>query len=476
MVIKGGRVELAPGSSSKPRVRLLGLKTASLNGVEGRRGKWCDEKERFEVEVAVDGGKPKLMLIRDENMEFIDLYRGKYIYSSEGVVSMMENLSHMVSTKASECAVRADYEREMLHITTSVGLSRIDQIVSSSISGAIQASNLGLSQIHSYSVGEPESLNIILSEPSGGVDKEIFKLVKIFTVLAAVGNVALMRNLLRSPYMVMAKYMEASLREGVNKVTDALGNTVEMTVSTALIYEHAFLAAASAGQAGIVQLLLDEDLVSPWMDGSNVNHCDIAQQRNTPFYMAAQNNRLDAVRAMMRCSKIDVNAYGISHVSSGAELSVPLITCCDKGLEEMVSLLLSHPNIEVNKAEPQDFYTPLIAACVSPLDGVKLGNLGTEGGIVKQLLARPEIDVNHKESNGRTALHTAARAEGGGGELLEITRLLLAHPKIEVDAATNSQPDRPAIGSLTPLKFAEYSGNKETAALIKEHRRLRGLV
>jgi ankyrin repeat protein len=76
---------------------------------------------------------------------------------------------------------------------------------------------------------------------------------------------------------------------------------------------------------------------------------------------------------------------------------------------------------------------------------------------VEALLAHPMIDVNATDKKRATALHAAASSPGR----TDVLRMLLEHPRINVDAV-NSE-------GLSPLDLARREGHAEAVQMLREH-------
>ena len=114
---------------------------------------------------------------------------------------------------------------------------------------------------------------------------------------------------------------------------------------------------------------------------------------------------------------------------------------CQKGRQEVVSLLLADPRVEVNK--PRDMLaTPFYVACAN---GHK--------EVVSLLLADKRIDVNTLTNTGATPFFIACQ-EGHK----EVVSLLLADKRIDVNT--------PNSGRVTPLYIACAHGRKEVVSLL----------
>ncbi|KAF6743832.1 ankyrin repeat-containing domain protein [Ephemerocybe angulata] len=105
-----------------------------------------------------------------------------------------------------------------------------------------------------------------------------------------------------------------------------------------------------------------------------------------------------------------------------------------------VKLLLAKPGIEVNAADTNG-RTPLHVAAK-----------GSHEAVIQLLLAAPGIDVNASDTDGRTPLHVAAAEDHE-----VILKLLLAAPGIDVNA--------PDTNEWTALTWAAFKGNE---AIVKD--------
>ncbi|KAL4813534.1 ankyrin repeat-containing domain protein [Aspergillus spinulosporus] len=131
--------------------------------------------------------------------------------------------------------------------------------------------------------------------------------------------------------------------------------------------------------------------------GASVNTPDSGGR--SPLHWAILNNSLDVVRFLLDQKDIDVNmpAPRWSHYT-------PLMLAV-YGYDDYVSMLLAHPKIDVNFANPEGATALILAARHGATRAARL------------LLAHPDIKINYADSSGSTALTIAA--ENGYYDLVE---------------------------------------------------------
>ena len=213
------------------------------------------------------------------------------------------------------------------------------------------------------------------------------------------------------------------------------------------------------GRPGIVRELLSRP-------GIDVNLA--TQEANTPLYFAAQDGYVEVVKLLLAAPGINVN---LAEKSGSAPLSIAV----EQRHVEVVRLLLAAPGINVNSKLLKSDATPL--------------NIAAERGwedIVRLLLDALDIDINALKADRATALFCAAqnnfpriveqlvrrganvnlalskgtsplcRAAGDG--YVEVVRVLLRAPAIEVDRATDD--------GTVPLSIASQEGHKDIVRLL----------
>ena len=177
------------------------------------------------------------------------------------------------------------------------------------------------------------------------------------------------------------------------------------------------------------------DIVSKLLvKGLDVNAAD-PNYRQTPLMYACRRGQSATVAKLLEYGA-DVNQYSQRD-------SVALFEAIDNGNIEVVKLLLSHQELDVNAIHPRRYNrTALMLAAVS-------GKIE----VVNALLDRPGREVDRKEKNmeGNTALSLATIAGHS-----DIVASLLEHEDIDIDSQTS-------LGS-TALMFAVTAkgGRKET--------------
>ncbi|KAJ2934208.1 hypothetical protein H1R20_g2899, partial [Candolleomyces eurysporus] len=143
-------------------------------------------------------------------------------------------------------------------------------------------------------------------------------------------------------------------------------------------------------------------------------------------------SRLPIARQLLCHTDIDINVLD----SKGR---VPLTCAMEAECWEIVNLLLSRPDVNINLGEPP----ALVQAC---LEG--------QEALVRKLLATEGLDVNAVDCKGRSALSMAAHHGHG-----RIAELLVSRPDVNVN-----------MGSPTPLMHACYQGHTGIVELLLHSR------
>ena len=180
------------------------------------------------------------------------------------------------------------------------------------------------------------------------------------------------------------------------------------------------------GLTDVVSKLMDKDL--------DVNAVD-PKYRQTPLMYACRRGQSATVAKLLEYGA-DVNHYSQRD-------SVALFEAIDNGSIEVVKLLLSHQELDVNAIHPRRYNrTALMLAAVSgkidilnalldrpdikvdckDMEGNTALSLATIAGhpdIVASLLEQEDIDINSQSSLGSTALMFAVTAKGGRKETVD---------------------------------------------------------
>lgn len=189
-------------------------------------------------------------------------------------------------------------------------------------------------------------------------------------------------------------------------------------------FGYPLIYAIARNQPKIVKLLLEQPSIQ--LDG-------ITENGDTLLYLAANSGNVDIVRLIIDTGKAgDVNA-----ICGGG---TALYAAIQKNLPEVLQLLFdTFPDININvKFKNLVELTYLHWAVM--LKKPKCVNL---------LLKRPEIEVN-EQSDWGTPLTMAVGTAAGE----EIIKLLLEHPKIDVNAV-NNQKNTPILEAVQSFNFDE---------------------
>jgi hypothetical protein len=121
-----------------------------------------------------------------------------FFYNSDGAVGMMENLSYMINVVLSECAVQADYDREIKAVRAMSGgngVQYVNDAVQGVVVGAAALIGENVLEIDSYMCGEPESLRK-LTMNVGATGDERWMARKVMTAACAGGRLAIVKELI----------------------------------------------------------------------------------------------------------------------------------------------------------------------------------------------------------------------------------------------------------------------------------------
>ncbi|KAN0074399.1 Ankyrin repeat-containing domain protein [Elaphomyces granulatus] len=200
------------------------------------------------------------------------------------------------------------------------------------------------------------------------------------------------------------------------------------------------LLAADKGHSAIVELLLAVVNINPDVRGGDGHG-------HTPLISACHMGHVSIVQQLLARTDVDFNCTGNYHGFCGT----PLITACRERHPEIIKLLLAKDGIEINLVHGS---TPLVIAAerglvevmeilvrdnnlnpnIADEDGdYALGEAAYEGYIdaMKLLLTRPDVDPNIAGPNGTTPLIL-------GACFPDVVELLLGQQGIDVNCQENS--------------------------------------
>ena len=177
-----------------------------------------------------------------------------------------------------------------------------------------------------------------------------------------------------------------------------------------------------------------------------MNESDDQEILGTALIRACKLNLIEVVRFLLRHPSLDVN---IEDEEGDIPGNTALLIACEWGYEAIVSLLLSHKDIQVNKGNING-NTPLMEA-----------SFNQYLGIVKLLLAREDIDVNAQNGDDQTALMIMIYHQHYD---MEIMKILLDHKDMDVNLTKSTYRNR--YGFKNALKMACMYSMTEVISLL----------
>mmetsp|Transcript_29834 Transcript_29834/g.65212 ORF Transcript_29834/g.65212 Transcript_29834/m.65212 type:complete len:884 (-) Transcript_29834:338-2989(-) len=193
-------------------------------------------------------------------------------------------------------------------------------------------------------------------------------------------------------------------------------------------------AAGGMGAGGIFSTLKE---LSEHMAGAPE---DKPEEGFTPLFIAAQEGHADIVRKLLTHPQLDVNRAEENGIT-------PLNMAAQQGHLEVVVALLEDARAHVNQPT-KDGCTPLyIAAQQGHVEVVRTLMLGSRNG---------PVDVNAAMKNGVTPIYMASQKGHG-----EVVRLLMRHPRININAAD--------WRGFTPLYIAAAEGHLKVVQQLMLH-------
>ena len=164
----------------------------------------------------------------------------------------------------------------------------------------------------------------------------------------------------------------------------------------------------------------------------DINATDVGEHRSALFYaMPPLQKDTQILKLLLACENIKVNV-------KGKYGKTPLMDAASRGSAEAMRLLLAHGDTKVNVRNERGQTALHLAESGQSTQILIRGSKRREEFdpeaemTVRLLLARDDIQVNARDNNGRTALHSAALREWGGG-----MQPLLAHGDIQINKGDN---------------------------------------
>ena len=95
----------------------------------------------------------------------------KVTYNTDGAVKMLQNLSCMIDVEKAECAVQADYDREIKNVREGVGADTVNKRVAGVVTGGMASANHDILEVDAAVCGEPEALRAL---PEDRVEEALY--------------------------------------------------------------------------------------------------------------------------------------------------------------------------------------------------------------------------------------------------------------------------------------------------------------
>ena len=288
---------------------------------------------------------------------------------SHGLRLMMLNLRRMIDTENSECAVQADYDREMIIVRQmDGGVDYVNSLVKSVISGALISmgrSWQSVVEVDAALCGENELLFNMGIFP---LQRRNLKLAR--TVLYAAyygGRVEIVRLLLKrwdGKEKEEEEIVDRAEKEQEEKGGEMKSNQIGQSdgkekneeeeekkkqdplLCRLIKYSILLIEASRDENIEIVKMLLEVGGVENFVNDSGGGNAP-------PLYYACEKGFLEVVKALVNANGIDVNKGYVN------DSGTPLYSACENGHVEVVKVLLNAKGIDMNKGKKNDGWSPL---------------------------------------------------------------------------------------------------------------------
>jgi hypothetical protein len=306
-----------------------------------------------------------------------------YDTSRDCLGMLMAHLLYMVDVESCECAIRADYEREMAAIVDMEGgVVSVNKSIKGVVLGAFTSSSYNVLEIDAAVCGELEGFRS-LKIAAGCTGKERNLSMRVLKAAGAGGRSEILRELL-------TRWQEG---EWVGKEED-IEKERSLWLQRVINNSMVLISASGGGHIQAVRMLLK--VVGIEVDISDSNGA-------TAMYAACSGGYPDLVDALL-CANCEVNRPRKDGTS-------PFLGACIMNHSNVVQRLLLVKGIDVNKASTEGKY-----ACASPL--ILAGYLG-RFDLVEILLQHPEIDRNSEFQGRKMFEWVQPEARAKGWEFLE---------------------------------------------------------
>ena len=307
---------------------------------------WCV----VEIVTAIDNKKSilvksgKLIKTNDEICE----YGSQGNLETKHMMNMMTNLKCLIDIETSECAIQADFDREMI-VVRQIGVTHVNSLIKGVVNGAYNAIMMNISEIDTALSGE---YGLLLNMKIYSLSNE-----KEMKLAQSVLRVAISGNHVEIVHILLERWIEeeggsGSAIPGNNEDTLYLkGDEKERKevedkpkkkrlkwLCHMIVDSHSIMQAISNGCTEIVRMFLDVE----GMNKEDLNKEDLLS-------FACENGRLkNSEKGHIEIVKMLLNTIGID-VNKGNDYGNPLFYACRNGHLEVVKVLLNAQGIDINK-------------------------------------------------------------------------------------------------------------------------------